>query len=612
MVRASRSGRAASSPRSSGDMSARPRTVATLASSDASTRGALVDVVAATSPVPLGSPSAAEVAPGSVRLVSPMSSPSLRVAGRAGRHGGASSDGHRPPTVTVLACFLSHLAVTARGTDEPSQRRGTALQGETVEGVAREPDVEQSRLFSAWRLRALSRMPYLASTLFAVHLLDVEGLGTMVVDRSWRLYADVAYAADRGPQWASEVLLHECLHLLSEHAARADACAVAERGDHRLSNLAADAEINDDLVAAGCLFIAGEGVLPEHLGCANDRTYEEYLASLRQRKEASPAEPDEASRGEGGEASRGEGGEASRGEGGEASRGEGGEAVPGAPDGTPDTAGTRTTSKRSRRKSAANTVDFGARSAQGCGSGAGGPAASCELAADRTPVPGLDRAQRDLARLRTALDVARAARTRGDVPGGLVAWAGTVLAGSTIPWQRILHGLITQSLNRRRGNLTTTYARPSRRQSAFREVLMPAWVEPHVRVAVVRDTSASMSSSELGRATSEIVAIADRLGVRGRDLLVVDADTRITATRYFRHPHELHRVRGRGGTDMAAAIDETIREHPGIPVVVCITDGYTPWPARRPAGTRVVACITPGGNRTGIPSWVRTVTMAAV
>lgn len=84
------------------------------------------------------------------------------------------------------------------------------------------------------------------------------GYGTWAVDKYWRLYIDPALLVG-DDAWsvldASGVLLHELGHLLRVHADRAT--ALPQPFSHPLWNLAADAEINDDLLDAGTSAIQG-------------------------------------------------------------------------------------------------------------------------------------------------------------------------------------------------------------------------------------------------------------------------------------------------------------------------------------------------------------------
>ena len=102
------------------------------------------------------------------------------------------------------------------------------------------------------------------------------GLGTFAVDRSWRLYLDPELLTGAG-RWdattVGAVLAHEVGHLLRDHAARAD--ALPHPHHHLAWNLAADAEINDDLLAGGVPLPAGV-VTPAGIGCDDGDLAEAY------------------------------------------------------------------------------------------------------------------------------------------------------------------------------------------------------------------------------------------------------------------------------------------------------------------------------------------------
>jgi predicted metal-dependent peptidase len=130
-------------------------------------------------------------------------------------------------------------------------------------------DLEKIQAARVWAVR---QMPYLAIALHSLQVRWVEGYGTFGVDRHWRMYVDPA-ALDR---WTVEevggVLLHEVWHLLREHHSRAE--RLGDGLDARRWNLAADAEINDDLVEGGTKLPSP--VLPSHFGQPNGRMAEEY------------------------------------------------------------------------------------------------------------------------------------------------------------------------------------------------------------------------------------------------------------------------------------------------------------------------------------------------
>ncbi len=129
---------------------------------------------------------------------------------------------------------------------------------------------------AAARLLALEQMPYLATALFEVVPVCCPGLGTFAVDADWRLYIDPERLVGWGPPAAAGVLLHEVGHLLRDHHARH---AEQEHRDGRLWNLAADAEINDDLLAAGVPLPDGP-ITPSYLERPDGQLAESYFHHL--------------------------------------------------------------------------------------------------------------------------------------------------------------------------------------------------------------------------------------------------------------------------------------------------------------------------------------------
>lgn len=146
--------------------------------------------------------------------------------------------------------------------------------------TARALSRDEQEAFRIARLVAAEHAPYFMHALFAATPLAAPGLGTFAVDRAWRLYLDPALllgTARWEPRVAAGVLVHEVGHLLRDHAARAD---VLPRPHHHLAwNLAGDAEINDDLLAAGVPLPDGV-VTPGGLGCDDGDLAETYYAAL--------------------------------------------------------------------------------------------------------------------------------------------------------------------------------------------------------------------------------------------------------------------------------------------------------------------------------------------
>jgi predicted metal-dependent peptidase len=141
---------------------------------------------------------------------------------------------------------------------------------------------------SAARLWAADRFPYFASGLFALALVATPGLGTFAVDRKWRLYVD----PDAVDRWSvpeiGAVLVHELSHLLRDHARRAIEIGVGETQFEEW-NIAADCEINDDLLSAGLVF-PDTPMTPGLFGWPESALAESYFHLLRrgEREQSAP------------------------------------------------------------------------------------------------------------------------------------------------------------------------------------------------------------------------------------------------------------------------------------------------------------------------------------
>ncbi|MFG2415178.1 vWA domain-containing protein [Streptomyces goshikiensis] len=147
------------------------------------------------------------------------------------------------------------------------------MTGRTVGGLDRD------KLFAA-RLHATRVRPYLATALFALHVVESRRVPTMAVDRHWRCYVSPAFV-DRTPvEELAGVWVHEVSHLLRDHHGRGDRVA-RERGLHgpgeRLRmNIAADFEINDDVFGDG--LVRPEGAVdPASAGLPEGQLMEDYL-----------------------------------------------------------------------------------------------------------------------------------------------------------------------------------------------------------------------------------------------------------------------------------------------------------------------------------------------
>ncbi|MGQ0520518.1 MAG: vWA domain-containing protein [Actinomycetota bacterium] len=140
-----------------------------------------------------------------------------------------------------------------------------------------EPDspAYDSRKLAVARLWAVSRHPYLAAAIFASPVVPVAGLGRVSVDEAWRLYVDPELVEEWSVDVLGSLLVHHAGHLVRDHAGRARSLGVSQHVTKDWA-LAADAEINDDLINTG-LRLPSDPVLPQALGWEPSRLAEEYF-----------------------------------------------------------------------------------------------------------------------------------------------------------------------------------------------------------------------------------------------------------------------------------------------------------------------------------------------
>jgi predicted metal-dependent peptidase len=223
-----------------------------------------------------------------------------------------------------------------------------------------------------------------------------------------------------------------------------------------------------------------------------------------------------------------------------------------------------------------------------CGSGAGGAPLAVEL--DEEPYgPGSGVDDVDAAGLRrgVAHEVVAAERAGRPVSPGLVRWARDLLQPQ-VPWPRLLRAAMGRTLRGVTGRATPDWTRPDRRADARPDFPRPGLRRHRPDVAVVVDTSASMTRPLLDAAVTELDAILHRAGV-GEVTVVVCDDVAVSPQR-VRRISSLTLVGG-GGTDLRIGIAAAAALRPRPAVVVVLTDGWTPWPPTAPAGTALVAAV---------------------
>lgn len=396
----------------------------------------------------------------------------------------------------------------------------------------------------AARAKAAFRRPYLGHALYALIPRQASECPTMGVDRWGRLYFRPSFVRGHDVDTLASVLLHEIGHVLRRHADRCEALGVTE-ATAKIANIACDCEINDDLRDELARLrdlpaLPGAPFFPATIGCRDGDVLEVYYAHLmdQPRKDG-------------------------------AGTGQGGRGI-------------------GKGKWASNA------SGHDCGSAAHGVQRSWEAgdpASGRDAEGVTDADWRDIER-RVAKEIREAVKdpkTRGTVPGHWEEWAEEILRPHKIPWDVELAAAVRHAISDVAGAIIHTYRRPSRRQQALPDVVLPAMRRPVPFVAVPYDTSASMSADDLALVRGTVSDICESLGA---EIVAYPVDAAVQA--------EVSRVRdgadiqvvGRGGTDMRVGIDYAVESLvPSADVIVVLTDCETPWPAEEPPVRVVIGAI---------------------
>lgn len=441
---------------------------------------------------------------------------------------------------------------------------------------------------SAARILIRDRLPYFRAALFGAVYRAVEGLGTYAMTEHGMLLYDPETVAREDVDTCAGSIMHELMHWLRDHAKRCRHISAHPM----VWNFAADAEINDDIVAMklklpeGCIFAKNfQG--PDGKPMADGNIAEVYYQAARQsaQKMKQPGQ-----KGEGQEQSDGDGDGDGEGE------GDGSGQTPKAGQGWCGSGAGRAHPKEPKG-SGADKGDKGDGENEGQGSDAGE-----------------GRSEAEAGRIRKA--VAEAAvkhaqtKGRGTVPAGFLAWAESEIAPPKIDWRSKLSKTIKAAFAYRPGAISTTWTGFGRKQAALGfghgRPMTPKWRSPVPRVTVVIDTSGSMGGPGLSRAASEVSGI---LKATNSAVTIVACDAAVHSVKECRTWQEaVKEFKGGGGTDMRPALEAIMNRRNMLPpeVVICITDGYIGDPGPPLPGVKMIWVLV-GGMTTPCAKWGDTI-----
>ncbi len=469
---------------------------------------------------------------------------------------------------------------------------------------------------STARMMIRERLPYLRAALFGALYRPVVGLGTYATS-NWVIMYDPIVVDRETVENAAASLLHELLHNIRNHSERCKAlCA-----EHRIWNIAADAEINDDIT--GMKFqLPDFCVWAKNFGMEDGNIAEAYYAKLRQDADAAKKLMKEISAkikahqkaqkgkgAKGGDPGEGEG-EDGEGEG----EGEGdspqvgagwcgsgaGHAHPKEPkDGDGQEKGQAPPSGPSGKAPGKGQGGAGSDPADQGGAGDG-------WGDGRTEAEGV-RIRKDVA---AAAMKHAATKGRGSVPGGFLAWAESEIKPAKVDWRAKLAKVLKAAIAYRPGCVTTTWTGFGRRQAALGygagRPLTPKWRSPVPRIAVAVDTSGSMGSGEgtpLHQAACEVAGI---LKATNSEVQFVACDARVHSAKSVKTWQEaVKEFKGGGGTDfnpVFAHFEDNKGKVMPPEVLIFLTDGYGPAPERAPRGIHTIWVLI-GGNTTPPVPW---------
>ncbi|MBR7839269.1 hypothetical protein KDL01_38770 [Actinospica durhamensis] len=447
--------------------------------------------------------------------------------------------------------------LTARR-DAAADTADTAAEPEPDRAPDPAAEIDMAKLLAARRIAA-SACPYLATALHALAIVPTYGVPTMAVDAYWRCYASPAFVAQTTVQDLAVVWLHEVSHVVRDHHRRARILMERSRNHTGPGTPALDVErpLQEQMrlnLAMDCEI--NDDLVESFAGVAGHTLRLPVLAV------------------------------------------------------TPGRLRVRTCALFEEYvRSIPPIVLSGDFAWHDCGSGAHAGQAPWELDAEGAPVIGPYEAAAIRIRVRDALRGGR-----GTVPKGWRRWAEGGME-PTQDWRAVLAGALRGVLATTRGAGDYTYRRPSRRTASLGgSIVLPSLRRPLPRLAVVIDTSGSVSDTDLGDALGEVAGICRSVGLHGDKVSVYSCDAAVHTVEQICRAQEISLVGG-GGTDLRKGIARAASAHPGPDVVVVLTDGMTPWPAASP-GCRVIAGIFGSVSRYSEryeaarpmpPSWIETV-----
>lgn len=445
------------------------------------------------------------------------------------------------------------------------------------------------------RLEACRRWRYASTAILSLRPVESHQLqAAAAVDARWRMYYNPAVLASESDEDLIFTIQHEVAHLLLRHHKRGAGFLVGNCPNRlELWNIACDVAIHS-LLASDGIVVRDDFYTASDFGFDEGLSAEEYFGLLldRDKEQSDDADDDDGSDGQGqGNQAGGSGGApGDSSESGESSDGDG-DAGNGPSDGDDgqSSPGTGGSCADGQQRPWEHSLEESPISSEG------------EAESDDAPA-GLGDCDTD-AICQAVADAA--ANGRGQGSGGLSRVADHLVEPEVSIERLLRYAIAATSAKVKSGGGHSSYRRLSRRP-AVGGALRARAVTPEPNIAVIIDTSGSMQSDDTALAMGMIAKCLRSLhcqdGVR-----VITGDCWAASDQRAFHPRQVELVGG-GGTDMELIIMDVAGGKNRPDLILCVTDGETPWPDK-PTKMPVAACVTRRGPSRyyPIPSWMKTV-----
>ncbi len=435
---------------------------------------------------------------------------------------------------------------------------------------------------AAGRVRTFEYAPYLASYIYGLKQQEAKGSGTCGISKDGVIYWDPMFVMGHSVDTLAYVVLHEALHLIFRHHARAREI-YGEQPRYLAAmamNIAGDLVIEQTLEfmrplrPGGAIHLGGKC---DQLGISLDFPPNldmiAYYRLIMDRLKVPGEEPG-------------------------AGSADDEECKPG----DRSSSGKGPIEKRRQKKDGKEGSATRASTPRAiCSPGSGG-SASDGVRRDYENADDSWQAFGELvsaAAMEQAIDKHEAIHP-GSIPGVLKEAIRHFLRPQPDPFEQ-LRSVVASSAAAALGGRMPTYRRLSRKQPAGM-CRLRGQLSTAASAVVVVDTSGSMNDRETKERALQVIADGLR---KLHSVKVVCADTEIQSSARLRDVNNFVWAGG-GGTDMAAVLSEVDqRDRPDS--IVLVTDAATRWPPSQTRARVVVALTRDSGYKQQIPSWCKTV-----